>query len=94
VVLDPFCGIGSTAIACMRLGGSFIGFDINQGYLDEAISIVMKEEELKELTSDMSSSTSESGCLRTINSNNNFNNTLSQGISQQRNKKLTDYISC
>src|SRR6476659_2911186 len=38
VVLDPFCGIGSTAIACMRLGVSFIGFDIDQGYLDEAIS--------------------------------------------------------
>ena len=70
VVLDPFCGIGSTAIACMRLGGSFIGFDIDQGYLDEAIAGVMIEErELKELTSDMSSSSSESGCLRTINSN-------------------------
>ena len=36
-VLDPFMGIGSTAIASLRLGVSCYGFDIDQGYLDEAI---------------------------------------------------------
>ncbi|MHB8566431.1 MAG: DNA-methyltransferase [Nitrososphaerales archaeon] len=38
VVLDPFLGIGSTAIASMRLGVSFVGFEIDRGYMDEAIS--------------------------------------------------------
>ncbi len=35
VILDPFCGIGSTAIACARLGVSFIGFDVDKEYLNE-----------------------------------------------------------
>jgi site-specific DNA-methyltransferase (adenine-specific) len=42
-VLDPFCGIGSTAIACRRIGVSFVGFDIDKRYLDEAVIRVMKE---------------------------------------------------
>ncbi len=37
VVLDPFLGIGSTAIAAMSLGVSFVGFEVDQNYLDEAI---------------------------------------------------------
>ncbi|HEX77065.1 MAG TPA: site-specific DNA-methyltransferase [Dehalococcoidia bacterium] len=36
VVLDPFMGIGSTALACLRLGVSCIGFEIDQKYLDVA----------------------------------------------------------
>jgi site-specific DNA-methyltransferase (adenine-specific) len=36
VILDPFCGIGSTAVACARLGVSFIGFDVDKDYLSEA----------------------------------------------------------
>ncbi len=40
VVLDPFLGIGSTAVAAARLGTSFIGFEIDRAYLDEAISRV------------------------------------------------------
>src|SRR4249920_1913703 len=43
VALDPFCGIGSTAIACKRLGISFVGFDTEKRYLDEAVTRVMKE---------------------------------------------------
>ena len=43
VVLDPFCGIGSTAIACKRLGAPFVGFDTERQYLDVAITRVMKE---------------------------------------------------
>jgi site-specific DNA-methyltransferase (adenine-specific) len=42
-VLDPFCGIGSTAVACKKFGISFIGFDIVKEYLDEAVVRVMKE---------------------------------------------------
>ncbi len=36
LVLDPFVGIGSTALAAQRLGLSFIGFDIDETYLSEA----------------------------------------------------------
>lgn len=36
-VLDPFLGIGSTALAAARLGSSFIGFEIDREYIDEAI---------------------------------------------------------
>jgi site-specific DNA-methyltransferase (adenine-specific) len=35
-VLDPFMGIGSTALACLRLGVSCIGFEIDRVYLDAA----------------------------------------------------------
>jgi site-specific DNA-methyltransferase (adenine-specific) len=34
LVVDPFVGIGSSAIASIRLGKSFIGFDIDRLYLD------------------------------------------------------------
>jgi predicted RNA methylase len=34
VVMDPFVGIGSTALASLRLGVSFIGFDIDKSYLE------------------------------------------------------------
>jgi site-specific DNA-methyltransferase (adenine-specific) len=37
LVVDPFSGIGSTAIASLRLGVSFVGFDIDSGYIDESI---------------------------------------------------------
>jgi site-specific DNA-methyltransferase (adenine-specific) len=37
LVADPFSGIGSTAIASLRLGVSFVGFDIDNGYIDESI---------------------------------------------------------
>lgn len=35
-VLDPFMGIGSTAIACLRLGVDFIGFEIDSDYISVA----------------------------------------------------------
>jgi site-specific DNA-methyltransferase (adenine-specific) len=40
VAMDPFCGLGSTAVACARLGVNFIGADIDGTYLDEAIARV------------------------------------------------------
>jgi len=32
LVLDPFMGIGNTAIACIRLGVNYIGFEIDEYY--------------------------------------------------------------
>jgi site-specific DNA-methyltransferase (adenine-specific) len=40
LVADPFTGIGSTALAAKNLGASFVGFEIDKGYLDEAIARV------------------------------------------------------
>ena len=37
VVLDPFIGSGTTAIACHNLNRRFIGFEINESYYDDAI---------------------------------------------------------
>jgi site-specific DNA-methyltransferase (adenine-specific) len=34
--MDPFTGLGSTAVACARLGVNFIGSDIDELYLVEA----------------------------------------------------------
>ncbi len=34
VVMDPFMGIGNTAIACVRLGVSYLGFDIDKSYIE------------------------------------------------------------
>jgi site-specific DNA-methyltransferase (adenine-specific) len=35
-VMDPFTGLGSTAVACARLGVPFVGSDIDRLYLEEA----------------------------------------------------------
>jgi len=37
LVADPFLGLGSTAVACAQLGLSFIGIEMDEGYLNEAI---------------------------------------------------------
>lgn len=36
-VADPFLGLGSTAVACAQLGISFVGIELDKGYLLEAI---------------------------------------------------------
>jgi site-specific DNA-methyltransferase (adenine-specific) len=36
-VMDPFTGLGSTAVACARLGLDFIGTDVDETYLEEAV---------------------------------------------------------
>jgi site-specific DNA-methyltransferase (adenine-specific) len=38
LVLDPFVGLGSTAVACARLGVNFIGIDLDSHYLREAVA--------------------------------------------------------
>lgn len=37
LVVDPFVGIGSAAVAAMRLGIPFVGFEIDKEYLDATI---------------------------------------------------------
>jgi site-specific DNA-methyltransferase (adenine-specific) len=54
LVMDPFTGLGSTAVACMRLGVNFVGAEIDEAYLTEAIARIktvasgrMKKAELR-----------------------------------------------
>jgi len=37
IALDPFMGIGSTAVACKKLNVDFIGFEIDKSYIDIAL---------------------------------------------------------
>ena len=50
VVMDPFMGLGSTAVACTRLGLHCIGAEIDEGYLKGAIDLIeaTKRERLPE----------------------------------------------
>ena len=36
LVLDPFIGVGNTAIACMKLGVDYIGFEMDNKYASSA----------------------------------------------------------
>jgi modification methylase len=36
IVLDPFCGIGSTCIAAIKSGRQFVGYDISEKYIQIA----------------------------------------------------------
>ena len=40
LVMDPFTGLGSTAVACARLGVAFVGAEIDEAYLTEAVARV------------------------------------------------------
>ena len=37
LVLDPYMGSGTTAIACMQSGRKYIGFELNKEYYDRAV---------------------------------------------------------
>jgi site-specific DNA-methyltransferase (adenine-specific) len=37
IAMDPFMGLGSTAVACAKLGVNFVGSDIDEAYLEEAV---------------------------------------------------------
>ena len=46
LVLDPFCGSGTTGVLSARLRRRFVGFDIDENYLDLAVKRI--EDELSE----------------------------------------------
>lgn len=46
LVLDPFMGAGSTAVACKRLGRHYIGYDINAEYCEDARQRVLQTPEV------------------------------------------------
>jgi len=48
VVLDPFMGSGTTAVACIKLNRNYIGFEINPDYCK------MIEKRIKKVTSNPS----------------------------------------
>ena len=39
-VMDPFLGLGNTAMACMGLGISCVGFELDEGYFSEACNLL------------------------------------------------------
>jgi modification methylase len=36
VVLDPFCGVGTTCLAALKLNRNYVGYDINKEYVEAA----------------------------------------------------------
>jgi len=53
IVLDPFMGGGTTALASKKLNRDYIGFDINQKYLDmteERLENELKDKNIKDFT--------------------------------------------
>lgn len=43
LVLDPFCGSGTTGVVCARLGRGFVGIDLVSAYLDIAVARLRDE---------------------------------------------------
>jgi len=48
-VLDPFMGIGSTSLACAKLGVNCVGFEIDRGYFETNVRILESETNCKVL---------------------------------------------
>lgn len=42
LILDPFMGSGTTGVACVKLGRSFIGIEIDEGYFEIACERIRK----------------------------------------------------
>ena len=43
IVLDPFCGSGTTGVVCARVGRRFIGFDVEETFLKVAVQRIEAE---------------------------------------------------
>jgi len=50
LVLDPFMGIGNTAVACLRLGVDYIGFEMDEKYAETARQQIKNEQSVSEKT--------------------------------------------
>ena len=46
IVLDPFLGSGTTAIAAKKMGRRYIGIEINQPYYDESVTALDRDGQL------------------------------------------------
>jgi site-specific DNA-methyltransferase (adenine-specific) len=55
LVLDPFCGSGTTGVVCARLGRRFVGFDVEEGYLGVAAKRLEDEISVQQLALEHSS---------------------------------------
>ncbi len=54
-VLDPFMGLGHTAVACKELGVDFVGFEIDTGYFEQACGL-LKLSKYRDSESDLNGS--------------------------------------
>ena len=45
LILDPFCGSGTTGVACVQTGRRFLGIEIDEGYADIARARIAKAAE-------------------------------------------------
>jgi site-specific DNA-methyltransferase (adenine-specific) len=43
LAVDPFLGLGSSAVACAKLGINFAGIEIDEHYLKEAVARTRSE---------------------------------------------------
>lgn len=50
LVYDPFMGIGTTALACIKLGVNYMGTEIDADYIKVALEYIEKRK--SEMTSD------------------------------------------
>jgi site-specific DNA-methyltransferase (adenine-specific) len=48
LVLDPFCGSGTTGVACARLGRRFVGFELDEEFLRVAAKRLADETDAQE----------------------------------------------
>ncbi len=44
LVLDPYMGSGTTAVACMQSGRKYIGFELDKDYYDKAVKRIKAEQ--------------------------------------------------
>jgi len=52
LVMDPFLGLGNTAIACVRLGMPFVGYEIDRFYFAKSIERVTQAVKEREIIED------------------------------------------
>lgn len=45
IVLDPFMGSGTTAVACLNTNRHYIGFELNKEYYDKAVARIKREQQ-------------------------------------------------